>query len=44
MKALAALFWNQIEWIRPESYMGDGDYLNFVRHGQALSSPVFVAL
>ena len=30
MKDLAALFWQQIERIRPESYVADNDYLNFV--------------
>lgn len=40
MKALAALFWNQIEWIRPESYMGDGDYLNFVSMNKTLFASV----
>jgi hypothetical protein len=25
MKALADLFWTQMEWVRPESYVGDGD-------------------
>jgi hypothetical protein len=30
MKDLATRFWKQIEWIRPESYIADGDHLNFV--------------
>jgi len=27
--ALASLFWEQMKWIRPESYVGDNDFLNF---------------
>jgi len=30
MKELAILFWKQIEWIRPESYVADNNFLNFV--------------
>jgi hypothetical protein len=30
LKDLAALFWRQIAWIRPESYVADNDCLNFV--------------
>jgi hypothetical protein len=29
-KALSDLFWQQIEWIRPESYIADGHLLNLV--------------
>lgn len=29
MKGLAALFWQQIDRIRPESYVADNDYLTF---------------
>jgi hypothetical protein len=25
MQAIADLFWAQIEWMRPDSYLGDGD-------------------
>lgn len=34
--SLAYLFWPQIERIRPESYVGDNDYLTFVSANQAL--------
>ena len=27
MSDLAVLFWRQLEWIRPESYVADNDYL-----------------
>ncbi len=40
MKDLAALFWKQIEWIRPESYMADNDYLTFVSMNRTLITSV----
>jgi hypothetical protein len=40
MKALAALFWQQIAWIRPESYVADSDYLNFVSSNKTLFGSV----
>ena len=40
MKDLAALFWQQIERIRPESYMADNDYLNFVCANRTLFATV----
>ena len=39
-KSLAALFWPQIERIRPESYVGDHDYLNFVTVNKTLFARV----
>jgi hypothetical protein len=33
---LAALFWKQMEWIRPESYIADGYYLNFASANKSL--------
>lgn len=36
MKDLAALFWQQMAVIRPESYVADNDYLNFVSMNKAL--------
>ena len=36
MNDLASLFWEQLEWIRPESYIADGDFLNFVTSNKAL--------
>ncbi|HEV3197009.1 MAG TPA: hypothetical protein VGZ73_03855, partial [Bryobacteraceae bacterium] len=40
MKDLATLFWQQMEWIRPESYVADNDYLNFVSMNKALFASV----
>ena len=40
MKDLAALFWPQIERIRPESYVADNDYLTFVSMNKALFASV----
>jgi hypothetical protein len=37
---LAALFWRQMEWICPESYMADGNYLNFVSANKSLFASV----
>jgi hypothetical protein len=44
MKDLATLFWKQIEWIRPESYIADGDYLNFVTVNKALFARIHDAV
>jgi len=41
---LATLFWEQMAWIFPESYVGDNDYLNFVTRNKALFSSVLHAL
>jgi hypothetical protein len=38
MKDLITLFWQQMESVRPESYMADSDYLNFV----TANKPLFV--
>ncbi len=40
MKVLATLFWQQMERIRPESYVGDNDYLNFVSMNKTLFANV----
>ena len=40
LKDLATLFWQQIEWIRPESYIADGDYLNLVSMNKTLFARV----
>jgi hypothetical protein len=39
-KHLATLFWEQIEWIRPESYIADSDYLNFVSMNKTIFASV----
>jgi hypothetical protein len=39
-EVLATLFWEQIKWIRPESYMADSDYLNFVTTDKTLFARV----
>jgi hypothetical protein len=38
--ALARLFWAQLDWIHPESYLADGEHLTFV----SANTDVFVAL
>ena len=40
MKDLATLFWQQIGRIRPESYVADNDYLNFVSVNKTLFANV----
>jgi hypothetical protein len=44
MKALATLFWQQMARIRPESYVADNDYLNFVTMNKTLFASVRNAL
>lgn len=44
MKELATLFWRQLQRIRPESYMADNDYLNFVTLNKALFDDVHSAV
>jgi hypothetical protein len=39
-KDLAALFWEQLAWIRPESYVADSEYLNFVSSNKAFFAAV----
>jgi hypothetical protein len=41
---LATLFWRQITRIRPESYVADNDYLNFVSMNKALFASVRAAV
>ncbi len=36
MKDLATLFWQQMAWIRPESYVADNDHLTFVTMNKTL--------
>jgi len=40
MNDLAALFWRQMERIRPESYMADNDFLNFASANKTLFAAV----
>jgi len=40
MKDLATLFWQQMARIRPESYVGDNDYLTFVSMNKTLFANV----
>jgi hypothetical protein len=45
MQDIANLFWKQLDWIRPESYVADGnDYLTFVSRDKALFTEVRKAL
>ena len=43
-KELATLFWQQIARIRPESYVAENDYLNFVSANKALFTSVHSAI
>lgn len=36
MEVFADIFWKQIAWIRPESYVGDNYFLNFVSKNKSL--------
>ena len=38
--SLATLFWQQLAWIRPESYVADNDYLSFISMNKALFAGV----
>jgi len=40
LKDLAVLFWQQIAWIRPESYIADNDYLSFASINRDLFAKV----
>lgn len=44
MQSLTDLFWRQLEWINPESYIADGTLLNFVSRDKGLFATVFRAL
>ena len=44
MHSLVTLFWQQMEWVRPESYVADSDYLNFVTMNKALFANVHHAV
>lgn len=44
MQELVDLFWPQVERISPESYIADGDVLNFVSRDKDLFATVFQAL
>jgi len=43
-KNLASLFWEQMDRIRPESYVADNDYLNFVTSNKTLFAGVLQAV
>lgn len=40
MKVFADMFWKQIAWIQPESYVADNDFLSFVTAKKALFAAV----
>ena len=44
MESIATLFWEQMNWVRPESYVADNDYLNFVSMDRALFASVHDAV
>jgi hypothetical protein len=41
---VAELFWQQIGWIKPQSYLAENDYLNFVTANQQTFKAVHTAL
>ena len=43
MQPLADLFWTQLELIQPESFVADGDLLNFVTCNEQLFASVYAA-
>jgi hypothetical protein len=43
-RVLVDLFWQQLAWIRPESYVADSDYLNFVTADKTLFTLVHDAV
>ena len=44
MSDLTDRFWAQLGWVTPESYVADGDYLNFVSRDKHLFAAVRQAL
>jgi hypothetical protein len=44
MEDLATLFWSQLDLLRPESYIADGDFFNFVSANRPLFASVRNAL
>ena len=42
--SLADMFWNQFDWIQPESYIADNDFLTFVTRDERLFDAVCEAL
>ena len=42
--SLADLFWNQLDWIQPESYIADNDFLTFVTRDESLYDAVCRAI
>jgi hypothetical protein len=43
-RSLADVFWQQLDWIQPESYLADNDYLTFVTRDESLFAAVSEAL
>lgn len=43
-KSVSELFWTQLEWIRPVSFIADGQLLNFVSRDEELFTVVLAAL
>ncbi len=42
--SLADLFWNQLDWIQPDSYIADNDFLTFVTRDESLFDAVCRAI
>jgi len=44
-RTLADMFWKQLDWVEPESYVADGrDYLTFVTRNAGLLDTVYQRL
>jgi hypothetical protein len=43
-KGLIDPFWEQLDWIQPESYIADNDYLTFVSRDESIFAAVYEAL
>jgi len=43
MQDLIDLFWARLEQVRPESFIADGDFLNFVTCDSVLFTAVYAA-
>jgi hypothetical protein len=44
MESLVTLFWQQMEWVCPESYVADSDYLDFVSRNKSIFASVHGAV
>jgi hypothetical protein len=40
MRDLTDLFWQQMGWVQPESYIADGNFLNFASTNRAVFATI----